>query len=100
MSDGSLLSIRDVRVELGGTAILRGVTAGIARGQITALIGLNGSGKTTLLKAILKEVPYRGRIDFHCGHDHKHPMPEHIGYVPQRLMIDARLPITVRDLLG
>ena len=100
MSDGSLLSIRDVRVELGGAVILRGVTAGVARGKVTALIGLNGSGKTTLLKAILKEVPYAGRIDFHCGHDHKHPMPEHIGYVPQRLMIDARLPITVRDLLG
>src|SRR5437762_6000920 len=100
MTDGPLLTVRDVRVELGGTPILRGVTAGVARGRITALIGLNGSGKTTLLKAILKEVPYSGRIDFHCGHDHKRPMPEHIGYVPQRLLIDARLPLTVRDLLG
>src|SRR5262245_8404755 len=100
MTDGALLSIRDVHVELGGTPILRGVSAGVARGRITALIGLNGSGKTTLLKAILKEIPYSGRIDFHCGHDHKRPMPEHIGYVPQRLLIDARLPLTVRDLLG
>jgi zinc transport system ATP-binding protein len=97
---GALLSIRDVHVELGGTPILRGVSAGVSRGRITALIGLNGSGKTTLLKAILKEIPYSGRIDFHCGHDHKRPMPEHIGYVPQRLLIDARLPLTVRDLLG
>jgi zinc transport system ATP-binding protein len=96
----ALLSLRDVRVDLGGTPILRGVAAEIARGQITALIGLNGSGKTTLLRAILKEVPYRGRIDFHCGHDHNHPAPEHVGYVPQRLQMDARLPLTVRDLLG
>jgi zinc transport system ATP-binding protein len=100
MTGGALLSVRDVRVELGGNKILRGVTAEIARGQITALIGLNGSGKTTLLKAILKEIPYAGRIEFHCGHDHKRQMPEHVGYVPQRLLIDARLPLTVRDLLG
>src|SRR5437899_2205795 len=97
---GALVTVRDVRVELGGNPILRGVTADVTRGKITALIGLNGSGKTTLLKAILKEVPYAGKIDFHCGHDHKRPMPEHIGYVPQRLLIDARLPLTVRDLLG
>src|SRR5207253_6587268 len=81
---------------------LRGVTAEVARHQVTALIGLNGSGKTTLLRAVLKEVPYAppDGIRFHCGHDHRRPAPEHVGYVPQRLLIDARLPLTVRDLLG
>src|ERR1700730_4304427 len=96
----ALVSLRDLHVDLGGTPILRGVTAEVKRGQITALIGLNGSGKTTLLRAILKEVPYRGRIEFHCGHDHSRPMPEHVGYVPQKLYFDAKLPLTVRDLLA
>src|SRR5437868_13351710 len=96
----ALVEIRGLRVELGGVPILRGIDAGVARGKITALIGLNGSGKTTLLRAILKEVPYAGRIVFHCGHDHSHPFPEHVGYVPQKLTVDARLPLTVRDLLA
>jgi zinc transport system ATP-binding protein len=95
-----LLSLRNVCVNLGGNSILKGVTAGIEQGKITALIGLNGSGKTTLLRAILKEAPYRGEIRFHCGHDHTRPTPEHIGYVPQKLNIDVRLPLTVRDLLA
>jgi len=95
-----LLHIRDLEVELGGNRVLTRVNAALTRGQITALIGLNGSGKTTLLRAILKEVPYRGRIEFHCGHDHSHPMPEHVGYVPQKLHFDAKLPLTVRDLLA
>jgi zinc transport system ATP-binding protein len=95
-----LVSIRDLCVHLGGKGILRGVNAGLARGQITALIGLNGSGKTTLLRCLLKEVPYTGRIDFHCGHDHSRPTPEHIGYVPQKLNIDTQLPLTVCDLLA
>jgi zinc transport system ATP-binding protein len=95
-----LVAIRGLRVMLGGHMILTGVTADIARGRITGLIGLNGSGKTTLLRALVGEYPYGGEITFRCGHDHSKPNPEHVGYVPQRLTLDARLPLTVRDLFA
>jgi len=95
-----LVAMRNLSVVLGGFPILTGVTADVARGKITALIGLNGSGKTTLLRAVVGEYPYRGEIKFRCGHDHSRPNPEHVGYVPQRLTLDARLPLTVRDLFG
>ena len=95
-----LVTIRDLHVELGGNAILRGLSAEIPRRAIAALVGLNGSGKTTLLRAILKEVHYTGEIRIHCGHDHSQPNPTHVGYVPQKLRLEASMPITVRDLLG
>jgi zinc transport system ATP-binding protein len=95
-----LVEIRDLSVTLGGVPILRHVNATLERGSITALMGLNGSGKTTLLRAILKEIPYTGKIIFHCGHDHRRQTPEHVGYVPQKLHTDANLPLTVRDLLA
>lgn len=95
-----LVTIRHLSVQLGDNPILRGVHASLARGQITALIGMNGSGKTTLLRAILKEIPYSGQIEFHCDHDHRRHTPQHIGYVPQKLLIEARLPLTVRDLMA
>jgi len=95
-----LVTIRGLRVRLGGKDILQGVDADLARGQMTALIGLNGSGKTTLLRAVLKELPYTGAINFHCGHKHTRPTPKHVGYVPQKLNVDSRLPLTVRDLLA
>ncbi|HEY1188672.1 MAG TPA: metal ABC transporter ATP-binding protein [Gemmata sp.] len=95
-----LVSLRNVSVELGRKTILRNVTADIRRGTITALIGLNGSGKTTLLRALVNEYPHKGEIQFHCGHDHSKPYPEAIGYVPQRLTLDARLPLTVSDFLA
>jgi zinc transport system ATP-binding protein len=98
--NANLVTVRDLWVHLGGKAILRGLDAGLGRGQITALIGLNGSGKTTFLRCLLKEVPYTGKIQFHCGHDHSRPTPEHIGYVPQKLNIDTQLPLTVCDLLA
>jgi zinc transport system ATP-binding protein len=95
-----LVTIRDLYVRLGGKDILRAVNADLPRGSITALIGLNGAGKSTLLRALLQEVPYRGSIRFHCGHDHRRPAPEHVGYVPQKLRVDGNLPLTVLDLFG
>jgi zinc transport system ATP-binding protein len=95
-----LVTIRDLRVTLGGKEVLKGVDAALARGRVTALIGLNGAGKSTLLRALLKEVPYRGRVEFHCGHDHTRATPEYVGYVPQKLRVDDGLPLTVLDLFG
>jgi zinc transport system ATP-binding protein len=95
-----LVTIKDLHVTLGGNPILQGVNASLAHKSITALIGLNGAGKSTLLRALVKEVPYTGKIAFHCGHDHSRPSPEHVGYVPQKLRIEANLPLTVYDLFG
>ena len=95
-----LVSVTNLRVELGGNEILRGLSAELTRNQITALVGTNGSGKTTLLRALLKEIPYTGDIHFHCGHDHSKPNPQHVGYVPQKLRVESNMPLTVRDLLG
>ncbi len=95
-----LVTLEGVAVTLGGHKILTGVNGDIARGKITALIGLNGSGKSTLLRTLLKEIPYAGAIRFHCGHDHSQHEPQHVGYVPQKLRIEANFPFTVRDLLA
>src|SRR5258708_1985948 len=95
-----LVSLRNVRVRLGGTDVLRGVDADLPRGGITALLGPNGAGKSTLLRARLREVPFTGEVRFPCGHDHSKPPPQHIGYMPQKLRVDANLPLTVLDLFA
>jgi zinc transport system ATP-binding protein len=95
-----LVTIDNLRVELGGNLILHGLHAELMRSQITALVGANGCGKTTMLRALLQEIPYSGAVRFHCGHDHSRPNPQHVGYVPQKLRIESSMPLTVRDLLG
>jgi zinc transport system ATP-binding protein len=96
----NLVTVRGLGVELDGNPILEHLDADIHRERVSALIGLNGSGKTTLLRAILKEIPYTGTITFHCGHDHRGVTPQHVGYVPQKLRLEAHLPVTVRDLMA
>lgn len=86
----------EVTVTLGGVPILDKVSATVPRGSCTAIVGPNGSGKTTLLLALLGQLPYTGTITINTGHQ---PIPPRIGYVPQRLLFDRGIPITVMDFM-
>jgi zinc transport system ATP-binding protein len=86
----------NVSVELAGVSILDKVCAAVPRGGCTAIVGPNGAGKTTLLLALLGELPYQGQI-------HAMGINENgsrVGYVPQRLMFDRGLPLTVLEFLA
>lgn len=89
----SLVTVRDLSVRLGATPVLRDVNLSIERGEIVTIVGPNGSGKTTLLRAIIGAVaPSTGSISRAPGLK--------IGYVPQRLHVDATLPLTVTRFLS
>lgn len=90
--------LENLSVTKGKLEILKGVNLEIHCGELTALIGPNGAGKSTLLKAILGEVPYRGRLSFLHGDGGLARLPR-IGYVPQKLELDAGSPTSVLDLI-
>lgn len=89
--------IEEFGVCFGAEEIFSHVNLHVHCGQLTAVIGPNGGGKSTLLRAILGELPHRGRLRYvdakgaHTGH----PV---IGYVPQYLQFDVSAPTTVMDL--
>ncbi|MBE9476833.1 MAG: metal ABC transporter ATP-binding protein [Proteobacteria bacterium] len=83
----TLLSVENLTVKLGGHTALSDINMDISKGEIVTIVGPNGSGKSTLLCAIVGAIkPAKGKIT-------KAPALR-IGYVPQRLHIDATLPIT------
>lgn len=84
----TLVAARDLSVRLGLREVLEDVNLTIEPGEIVTIVGPNGSGKTTLLRAII------GAVAVSSGHVSRAPRLK-IGYVPQRLHIDATLPITV-----
>jgi zinc transport system ATP-binding protein len=89
--------IKNLSVTLNGTSILENIDLHIHCGQLAVIIGPNGSGKTTLLRAILKEIPSAGSINFQSS-DGRSGRNFQIGYVPQHLELDASSPVTVLDL--
>jgi zinc transport system ATP-binding protein len=88
----ALVEVERLAVRLGGRQILSGVTLRISRNEIVSLIGPNGAGKSTLIRAIL------GLTSFHEGQITTAPNLV-IGYMPQRLVIDSVLPLTVQRFL-
>jgi len=58
-SKGSLLEVRALTAFYGDFQALFGVSLGVARGEVVAIIGANGAGKSTLLKSIAGLMPGR-----------------------------------------
>jgi ABC-type polar amino acid transport system ATPase subunit len=56
----AVLDVRSVHVRRGARDILRGVSFGVERGSLVALMGLSGSGKSTLLRSIAALDPFEG----------------------------------------
>lgn len=91
MSD-SLISLEGVRVRFDGKDMLQDVNLAVQQGEIVTLIGPNGAGKTTLVRVVL------GLLKPDAGRVRRQPQLR-IGYMPQKLHVDATLPLTVLRFL-
>lgn len=88
-----LIQTTGLTIRHGDNTVLDRVDFTISEGEIVTIVGPNGSGKSTFLRGLLGGVrPVAGRILRRPG--------LRLGYVPQRLVLDAGLPITVARFLG
>lgn len=74
----TVAEVRDLRVEIGGRAIVDGVSLTARAGRVTAVIGPSGSGKTTTGLALLGEYPPGARVEGTVRTERGS-----VGYVPQ-----------------
>ena len=91
--------INNIGVKIGNEVILKNVSIHIHCGELTVIIGRNGAGKSTLLKAILGEIEHTGNIVFVDQKDNVTKKIK-IGYVPQSINVEKRMPTTVYDLFA
>jgi zinc/manganese transport system ATP-binding protein len=93
------LTVEKLSLSFAGRAVLREVSFSLAQGAFCGLIGSNGSGKTTLLRTILGfQAPQSGevRIAGVAGARGR----SSVGYVPQKILLDADMPLRARDLVA
>ncbi|WP_091388182.1 zinc ABC transporter ATP-binding protein ZnuC [Microbulbifer marinus] len=87
-----LITADNLGLEIAGRQLLQNITLELQQGEIVTVIGPNGAGKTTLLRLLLGLTrPTSGsvwrRTDLR------------IGYMPQRLQIDASMPMSIKRFL-
>jgi zinc transport system ATP-binding protein len=92
MSNARLISAQGIGVVRTGRHLLKNVDLTLEAGKIVTVIGPNGAGKTTLVRSVL------GLIKIDAGTIERAPNLR-IGYMPQKLYLDASLPLNVERFL-
>lgn len=92
MNSDIILKAQDLSLTFRQKKVLDNISLSITRGQIITLIGPNGCGKSTLTKVLLGLTrPDRGQVSRQRN--------LRIGYMPQSLPLDERMPLTVAGFL-
>jgi len=88
----SLISLEKISVSFGQRRVLSDVSLTLQPGKILTLLGPNGAGKSTLVRVVLGLIqPDAGKM--------VRPAQLKIGYVPQKIHLDATLPLTVERFM-
>ncbi|MEU3031005.1 metal ABC transporter ATP-binding protein [Streptomyces incarnatus] len=96
-----VISLRGVRADLGGRAVLRGIDLTVSRGEVVALLGANGSGKSTAIRTIIGQVPLaEGAIELFGTPRRAFRDWSRVGYVPQRTTAAGGVPATVTEIVS
>lgn len=99
-----MLDIQNLHAYYGKSHVLHGVSFGVGKGEIVALLGRNGSGRSTTAKAIMglvestgsvkwKQQELLGKKSFEIAH-------LGLGYVPENRDIFPKLTVHQNLLLG
>ena len=92
-NQNELIKLENAGVFRGGNWLVRGVTMNVSAGEIVTLIGPNGSCKSTTAKIALGVFDTDEGTAF-CENNLR------VSYVPQKLVVDWTLPLSVKRFLS
>jgi len=93
VSNALLLEASGLSIYRQGRTLVDNASLRLEAGKVVSLIGPNGAGKTTLIRALMGLLKIdKGQIESCQGLQ--------IGYMPQKLNLDASLPISVKGFLS
>ncbi len=99
-----IVEIKNVSVSYHGHQALKNISCAIPDHSFTAVIGPNGAGKSTFLTVINGLVKISSGQVSVCQQElipsNAVKIRRNIGYVPQKLHIDPRAPMSVRDFVS
>ena len=97
------LTIRGLRVEYGGCAVLSNVDEALVAGEWLCLIGPNGAGKSSLLRALAGLVDFSGDVQLGgrtLGALSNRQLARQVAFVPQEPELPADMSVTDYVMLG
>lgn len=101
-NDNPAVALRDVSFSYQqGAPVLEKISFTVERGVRLGILGPNGGGKSTLLKIILGLLaPVTGSVQVMGLSPRAATRKRLVGYLPQRLDVEWRAPLNVRQVVG
>ena len=100
----ALLTARGVKVEIGGTPILRGADLDLRGGELVAIVGPNGAGKSTLVRAVSgMQKPSAGSVSWSgraLAEMRGRELSRRRAFVPQRMPVPAGVSVREAVTIG
>ncbi len=93
-----LIEVEDLQVNYDGKQVLNCPSLRVFDRDYIGITGPNGGGKTTLTKALLKSIPYQGKVLYSKELEMDRSC-RRIGYLPQVHEIDRSFPIDVSEVV-
>ncbi|MEP7161053.1 MAG: metal ABC transporter ATP-binding protein [Dermatophilaceae bacterium] len=101
MTRDPVISLRDASFGYGGSAVVRGITLEVARGDSLAVLGANGGGKSTLVKGLLGlNEQLSGDVRVLGEPLGRLKGRGRVGYVPQRHTLSTSVVATVGEVVA
>lgn len=85
----NILEVKNLSVCFNGEKIIDNLNFNLKKGENLIVLGPNGAGKTVLLKTLIGLIQFEGEI--------KWKKDLKIGYVPQKILFDKNLPLSLED---
>jgi ABC-type cobalamin/Fe3+-siderophores transport system ATPase subunit len=96
--------LKQVTLTVNASPIIHDITLSIDQGEFVLVLGPNGAGKTTLLKLINGLLLPSGGEILVFGQPLTRATAKqirrHIAYLPQDIVVDTRIPISVREVVS
>jgi len=89
----TILKAKKLSVAINSNTIISNLSFNLEEGDFLCVVGENGSGKTTLIKAIIGEIPIKGKIKFESL------KRSEIGYISQRSQVSDNFPASVFEIV-
>lgn len=88
----NILEVKNLTVSFNKEKVIDDLSFKLEKGKNMVIVGPNAAGKTVLLRTLLGMVPFEGGITWKKG--------VKIGYVPQKILPEKNVPLSVRDFFG
>lgn len=92
----NILEVNNLSVSFGGEIVIGNLSFNLKEGENLAVVGPNGAGKSVLLKALLGVLPYSDGSGKVAGQIKWEPGLK-ISYVPQKILPEKGLPLSVEE---